>query len=159
MKIKLTLVSTFTLALSSLPAQTQELSQEDAEEAFHTRHAVMELLAYNMGPLGGMARGAVEYDPELAGLHAERLEMLAGLIPEVFMTDTAELELAETRALPAIWEDYQGFTESADALEEAARELGSAVENGEQQAVIEAIQGVGGTCGGCHEDYRAEEEE
>mgnify|MGYP006277986053 CR=1 FL=1 len=124
--------------------------------AIDARRAYFTLLGSNLGPLAAMAKGEAEYDPAQAELHAGNLALLTGYAatPHFPEGSSNEDHPGDTRALPAIWSDFDGFMEryeayvaSVDALEASA---------GEGRAALgQAVAKVGGTCKACHDDFRA----
>lgn len=151
---------TRTLLIFTLPAAfaaTAQISREDARAAHSTRHAVFELLSFNMAPLAQMSRGLEEFDAELAARNARRVQMLAGMIPETFETDTRPAELEESRANPILWDNFSDFADRADDLAMRARELEEAAQSGDQRAFAQAVRTTGQACGACHDLWRLEE--
>ncbi len=61
----------------------------------------------------------------------------------------------KTTALPAIWEKPQEFHADADKLVKAAQAYQLAAASGNLDAAKGALMQVGGTCKGCHEDFRS----
>lgn len=122
--------------------------------AVKARQSQMQLYAFNLGILGGMAQGKAEYDAEAASAAASNLAALTRLNQSALWpagTDSASVE--GSRALPALWEDMPGVMAAGGALAEAAANMESVAGNG-----LEALQGamgpLGGACGGCHKAYR-----
>jgi cytochrome c556 len=102
-----------------------------------------------MKDVGGAAKGlrTGTMPPAEAGA---KLAMLASQIPAVF----EENEITgDSKALPAIWENFDDFTAKAKMLEDAANALVDAANNGGDVAA--AGQAIGGTCGACHKAYQA----
>lgn len=123
--------------------------------AIKARKATMQLYAYNLGQLGAMAKGDMEYDADAAQAAADNLVALSGLNQMAMWPQGSDnTSGAETRALPALWEDMAGVEEAAGALHTAAMSMAEVAGNG-----VEAIQAnmgaLGGGCGGCHKAYRA----
>jgi hypothetical protein len=82
-------------ALSGVTISAQEgpTPEQQAVMATENRQAVFKLLGVNMGPIVGMARGAVPFDASIAERNARRIAMLAPMIPElVGAMDTREFE-------------------------------------------------------------------
>ena len=123
--------------------------------AVKARKSHMQLYAHNLGILGAMAKGEVEYDAGAASAAAGNLASLSTLDQRSYWapgTSTAELG-EETRALPAIWEEGSKAAEIGGQLAEAAAALAAVAGDG-QAALGPAMGGVGRTCGACHEDYQ-----
>ncbi|MDJ0824345.1 MAG: cytochrome c [Rhodobacter sp.] len=124
--------------------------------AVKARKAHMQLYAHNLGILGGMAKGEVEYNAETAALAAGNLATLASMNQMTYWppgTSTAELG-EETRALPVGWEEasMNDVMGKATSLAEAAMAMQAAA--GSLEGVQASIGAIGGACGGCHKVYR-----
>jgi cytochrome c556 len=123
--------------------------------AVKARKAHMQLYAHNLGILGGMAKGEVEYDADAASAAANNLATLSSMSQRSYWapgTSTAELG-EETRALPAIWEEGSKAAEIGGQLAEAAAALAAVAGDG-QAALGPAMGGVGQACGACHKAYQ-----
>ena len=143
-------------SLLTYNATAQDLSQEDAQEAFETRHAVFELLSFSNAPLGQMARGG-EFNQEAAIQAAERVAVLAGMIPELFAVDTSGANVEGTRAADTIWQNKADFDALAMDLQEGAMAAVGILQNQGASGVRAAVQEIGPRCGACHDRFRLEE--
>ncbi len=129
---------------------------ELAAGATETRQAVFKLLGFNMAPISRMARGAMEFDAEMAERNALRIADLAPMIPEVFAVyDTREFDV-ETEALPVIWDNNADFAQKATELRAAAITFAEIASGGDRNTTIAAIRAFGSTCGNCHREYRVD---
>lgn len=147
MKTLSLLVGSAAVLLSSMALAD---GHEDVDPAVSARQAHMQLYSYNLGILGGMAQGKMDYDAELAQMAADNFLALANMSQSTYWPEgTAE----GTKALPAIWENMDDFMSKADNLAvEAATMAGAA---GTDLASLQgAMQGLGGTCSACHREYR-----
>ena len=143
--------------LVAFPALAQE-DEENLPIAVQAREGHMKAYALHLGALGGMAKGDIAYDAEMASAHAGELAALAGLAQTGYWQEgTSSDELEGSRALPAIWEDMADFDAKKEALHQAAMQLETAAGEGQEQLQA-AFGAVGGACGACHKAYRAEEE-
>jgi cytochrome c556 len=120
------------------------------------RQGAMRLLSFANGPVGGMLRGTVPFDAAAAKQAADRVAVIAPMLPGVFATDTSAASGVETEALPAIWTNKADFDMKAANLLAAAQALSAAAATGDQAATMAAAGPVGQACGSCHDDYRAE---
>ena len=59
---------------------TEATSEKHAGAATQYRQAVFQLVRSNMGPLGGMAKGALPFDESVMETNAVRLEQLADMM-------------------------------------------------------------------------------
>ncbi|MAM71475.1 MAG: hypothetical protein CMP91_10065 [Gammaproteobacteria bacterium] len=129
-------------------------AEEQAVVDTETRQAVFKLLAFNMAPLQGMARGG-DYNAEVAIGALENIEVLASMIVPTFGADTSGFNV-ETRALDRIWGDMGGFEQAAMDLVDGANAAIETLNSEGAGGVRSAIQQVGPMCGACHDAYRAE---
>lgn len=144
-----------TAALATLGMTSAAIGQDQKNPAVEARQSLMHLYAFNLGTLGAMAKGEMEYDAEAAQAAAGNLAKLASVNQMAMWpegTDNASIE--GTAALPAIWEDGSDIGDKVQALEDATAALADTAGDG-----VEAIQAgmgaVGGACGACHKAYRA----
>ena len=142
--------------LASAPSAFAEDGPHD--KAIKARQAMFQLYGFNIGILGAMAKEKMPYDAAIATEAANNLSVAANLGQSQLWpqgSDNATEGNASTRALPAIWETYPAIAEKGDALKTAVAALVPVAGNG-----LAALQGamgdVGGSCKGCHDDYRAE---
>ena len=64
----------------------------------------------------------------------------------------------ETEALPAIWENPEGFAEAVMNFQTAAAELDTIAASGDMEAFQTQLRATGGTCGACHDDFRVDDD-
>ncbi len=128
------------------------------EDAIEARRAYFDLFGANIGPLAAMAKGELEYDAELAMLHARNFAAIAAYDPTPhFMANTSNADVpGKTRALPSIWEDQAGFGEKIVGFQQAVEGLQGAAGAGRAE-LGGAVQKLGATCKACHDDFRAKD--
>ncbi len=127
------------------------------ERAVKARQSKMTLYAFNLGLLGGMAKGDIEYDAQAAGLAASNLAALTTVyMPGAWMEGTDNTQMKGTRALPALWlADPAEVGAKGKALRDAAQAF-SQVAGTDLAGLRGGIADVGKACGACHKAYRAE---
>lgn len=142
-----------TALIAALPAGAALAGPEDVAKA---RQGFYKLMGLEMGQLAGMAKGDIEYDADKALGHAADILALTKYNPgDLYAPGTSKADLpGMTRALPAIWEDFEGFRGKGAAFVAAVAELNEAAGNG-RAALAPAVGKLGGTCKACHDDYRA----
>jgi len=151
---KIALASVFTVMAAGAIANSAK-SLKQAEKATELRQSIFSLLGSNMGPLGGMARGKIAFDAEKVGKHALRINQLSMMIADYARTDTSAHKV-KTEALDKIWTQPDNFAKRIKDLTLASANLQKAAATGNEGAIKKAIGGVGRTCGGCHDDFKAE---
>ncbi len=131
------------------------MAQEDFSANLKARQGQFRILAINLGILGDMAKGKMDYDAAAAeaaahSIHGVSMVHQAALWPE----GSDNMSIDGTRALPMIWDDFADFSSKWDALGTAAENLISVAGTG-QEAIGPALGQIGGTCKACHDTYRA----
>jgi len=148
------LLVTGAIVLSSIfsVSTMAQMSDEDAAAAVKRRQSIFQVLAFANGPLGQMARGA-DFDADAAKLAAERVAMLAPMIPGMFAADTRSNGV-ETRAADTIWESQDDFAQMAMDLVEGANAALGILESQGASGVRQAVGQIGPKCGACHDRFR-----
>ena len=114
---------------------------EDRKANFKANNASMRAI--------GAAIGADDF--ETVTLEAERIAAWAMVMPDYFPEGSGE----GTSAKPAIWTDFVGFKDAAEANYYAAQELIAAAAKQDADAAGEALRAIGGTCKGCHQKFKS----
>jgi cytochrome c556 len=125
-----------------------------AHQMVEYRQAVMIIMRSNFAPLVGMATGKIPFDPATAQLRADRVAMLAAMVPDGFVEITKD---EKSRAKSQIWThraDFDGHAKDLVTRAEALAKLlrADATPPGD---FLHAVQAVGGACDDCHDDFRS----
>lgn len=144
------------IAAAILLIPVAAFAQDDAQrDALKARQGYMTAVATNMGPLAAMAKGEVEYDEALATFHARNLAALGAYEVEMhFLPGTAQGEIEGSDALPAAWQNLDDVRAKHNDFTAAAAAAPEGVIGGRAE-VAAVVQGLGGTCKACHDQYRA----
>ncbi|MEO1249236.1 MAG: cytochrome c [Pseudomonadota bacterium] len=152
------LLAAFAIVAASAAALTSTaLADGHLDGAIKARKAIMTLYGANLGPLGAMAKGEMDYDAEAAQAFANNLMAVANIDQRAMWPEGSDSAAMpdKTRALPEIWSNYPDVAEISNALSEASAGLADVAGTG-----LDALRGglgpVGKTCGDCHESFRAE---
>ena len=134
------------------------MSGEAEDKAIKARQAVMQLLAFNLGKLGAMVKGDMAYDAKQAQMAADNLKAVASIRQDAMWPMGTAMEdsgmQGKTWAKKAAWDTYPAVVKKHEAMVMAADKMAAAAGGG-VDAVKGAIGAVGGSCKGCHEDFRA----
>lgn len=103
-------------------------------------------------PVGAMLKGA-PVDAAFAQKEAARIQMTAGMIPEVFQFDTRKFKVT-TKARETVWGKKSDFDKKASDLQTAAATLEMAAKKAVSSGILEAAEKVGNACKACHDDFR-----
>lgn len=129
------------------------ISAEQIEGAVKARHAHMQLYAFHMGTLGGMAQENIPFDADAALAAANSIAALASLDQSGYWLPGSDSDSIEgSRALPAIWAADSKIGEEAMAFSTAAMALPTSV--ADLDALKAGVGQVGAACGSCHRAYR-----
>ena len=145
-----------TLLLTALGAwSSNTLAANDGyQAAIDYRSSIMIIYKWHIGPMFGMATGKIPYDharfqQNAEGLaNAASLDMLAGF-PEGSTDD-------ESEAKAEIWQNWSTFEEKFLALQTESAKLAKVAAGQDRNASVAQLKKTGGTCDGCHDDFREE---
>ena len=145
--MKLRFLAIAALALTS----TFALAQSKPEDMIRIREGGMGILSRNVSALNAMAKGDVPYNKEVAVQKAEFVNVLAA---EIFASGfgAGSDKGWQTRAKPAVWAEADNFKTAQDKLLGALKKVQASA--GDQAALKTAMGDVGGTCKGCHDNFR-----
>lgn len=150
-------IATATLVTLSLAGTAQAQDAKAIEGAIKARQSQMTLFGFNLGLLGGMAKGDIAYDAESAGKAAAGLAALVQLDgSRMWLPGSDNVSAKNTRALPAIWQSGSDVGAKLAALGAAADGMAAAAGT-DLEALRGAMGPLGGACGACHKAYRAPE--
>lgn len=149
------------IALGLSAALTLPLAAQAAEpeDAINYRQSALTVMGWQMGPMGAMAQGDMEYDEKEFATRAHNLAAVAHLPWEGFMEGTlrGDGHGVETGALAKIGDDWEGFEKRREAFKQEAATLAQIVDDGEEfSALRRQVGAVANSCKSCHDDYRAE---
>lgn len=142
------------VSLGAMALADGHFTDRQLQGAIKARQAQMTLYSHNLGTLGGMAKGDIEYDAAAAQAAADNLAALSTMSQAGFWLPGTDSDSMEgTRALPAIWSaDSTAGQLGADMVAAAAAMQAAA---GTDLASLQgAMEALGGACGACHEAYR-----
>jgi len=143
------------LALAiSLPAGAA-ISAGEFDWSIKARKAEMTLRAFNLGQLGAMAKGDVEYNADVAKAAAYNLKVMTTLNGMAMWPKGSDnVALGDkTNALPALWENFPKVIESVEALGAAADVMADAAGK-DLESLQGAMGAVGKACASCHTQFR-----
>lgn len=132
------------------------LALANPEKAIGARKSQMQLYAFHLGLLGGMAKGTVEYDAAAAKAAADNIAALATMNTMAMWPQGSDATAMgdKTRAKLEAWTTWPAIGEESKKMAKASADLAAAAGNG-LDALKAAMGPVGGSCKSCHETYRA----
>lgn len=128
-----------------------------AAEIQEYRETVMHGMGASMKATGMLVKAKVDRQAD-AVHHARNLHEMSGLLCQMFPEGTGPDAGIETRALPAIWQNWSDYEAACTKFAEESKKLVEIAESGDFEAFKAQFGNVGGACGSCHDHFRAEEE-
>ncbi len=130
-------------------------AQDPLKKAIKARQGEMQLRAFNVGPLFGMAKGQIDYDADLAKKLAGNLKLMLDLDNGRAWAKGSDIDnyMGDTTALPEIWTTYPEIGKYGKKYATAVNELAAEAGNG-VDALKSKIGAVGKSCKGCHDEFR-----
>ena len=150
------IVKCLTIACALMvPASTIQAADAN-EKAINARKGLMQAIVHQMGGLGAMAKGKMDYDAERAKIWAGNLDLLARVNQRSMWPPGSGSDAypGKTRALPDIWSTYPKVAEKNADFAKAAANLATTAGDG-LEALQMGMRAVGKSCGGCHKPFRA----
>jgi len=138
-------------------AGAHENHAHDFKAQIGARQGQFRLIAYNLGLLGSMAKGDIDYESEVAGTAASNLVAVSSLAQNHWPAGSDAMAIDGTRAEPMIWDDFDDFASKWQDFGAKAAELQAVAADG-QAGLGPAIGALGETCKACHESYRTPDE-
>ena len=132
---------------------SQARAVDEPESVIKYRQSVMKSIGGHMGSIVGVVKGEVSYVDHVAA-HAQGINAMSKLLPGIFPEGTSQLESANTRARPEIWDDFSKFEAAAKALEVESAKMIEVAASGDLGAIGGQLQNMGKACGGCHKPFR-----
>ncbi len=127
------------------------LAQGEEEGVVAYRGKIMRVNGASMGAINDVLKFNLSGGNEHIVAHAETLQRESQLVASAF---EQEVMSDESRALPAIWQQWDEFVTAADALGQASAKLAEVAKGGDQAAIMAEVRAVGEACSGCHDTFR-----
>jgi cytochrome c556 len=139
------------IALSALLAN-QAFAQVKPEKAIEYRQSVMTVISWNFGQMNAMVKGEKPYDKEAFARNAAIVAYMSPLAIEGFTPGSEKGH--DTTAKPEIWTKMDDFKSKMDKQNSEVTKLAAVAKTGTFDEIKKQFGVAGGTCKGCHDDYR-----
>jgi cytochrome c556 len=144
------LISLLTAVAVTMGISANAAADTTPEDAADYRAAIMTTLRGHLVAASMTMRGLVDDNGQIAN-HARGIANSAMEFDNIFQEGS---NVGESEALPVIWEEPEEFAAAIAKLQEAAAALVEAAERGDAEAIGGAFRNLGGSCRGCHDQYR-----
>ncbi len=134
------------------------VAADAVEDTIKSRQGFYRVVVHNAGQLFAMAKGEMEYDAARATTAANNLVALSTLDNgTLWVADSSKENYpGKTRALQKIWDTYPAVLERMETWKQAVAAV-AGVAGGGVEALRTKISDLGGSCKGCHDNFRAKE--
>jgi cytochrome c556 len=123
------------LAATAVLLSTPALAE--VPQAVKARQGQFNIMALNLGILGGMARGTVDYDAEAAQAAADSLVAVSNISqPALWPAGTDTMSIDGTRAMPAIWDNLDDVLAKWASFGEAATAMAAVAFIGRMRSLV-----------------------
>ena len=129
------------------------LAQTGAADTIKARQAGMKVVGASFKGVMDQSRGTP--DAAVVKKHATALVAQSGKIAGWFGPGTATAPGVKTAALPTVWSNAAGFRTAAVNYDTQAKKLLALANAGDVAAIPAQARALGGTCKGCHDDFKA----
>lgn len=126
------------------------------EELVETRQDNMETFGDSAKTISKFIKGEAGTVEDVQAAAVDMAEV-AERLPDLFPEGTGQ-GVSDSAALPAIWENPEDFASRVEDAQAAIADFQPAAESGDPDAIRAAFAVVGQACGGCHDNFRAEDD-
>ncbi len=131
-------------------------SSADKSAAIKDRQALMQTILKNWKPIKAFAKSGAGSNADVVK-HAKAINATTDQMLAVFPKGSGRGDFSDkqTRALPAIWKNWEGFKKANQTLSNESAKLASIAASGDKQAIAKQVGAMGKLgCGGCHKPFR-----
>ena len=121
------------------------------EYAVAYRQGIMTAMAWNIGPLGKMIKGDLEFDAARFAFLAQRAALLAPMALEGFTPNTAAVK---SHAKAELWQHQDDFKQRLEDLQTATAELAKIATAGDETRMRLLFGDTVKICKSCHDEYQ-----
>lgn len=117
------------------------------------RHALMDLVYANFGPIGAMVKGEIPWDDARVAGYGKDLKAIASL--NAMRGWPAGSEGGDS--LPEIWTRMDEFQKKMEAFQAEASKLGDVAASGDRDAIKAQFGATGKACKSCHDAFKKDD--
>jgi cytochrome c556 len=148
------LVLAIAATISTLGLSFAVFADTTPQDAFEYRSAVMTSLRGHIVAVSKTVRGQVEDN----GFLVKHAEGLANGVAEMEYIFQKGSDVTDSDALPVIWEDTEKFAAAIEQAKTATQAFVEVAASGDRAAIGAAFRDVGGSCRGCHDNFRVSDD-
>ena len=128
-------------------------SLADSKGIIKYRQNVMKATGGHMGAIVDILKNRLPLADHIVD-HARSIQQNSKMTLAMFPIGSG---LGDTKAKPAIWENWSKFESAVNAFVSESSKLVKVAESGDMKALAKQFRATGKTCGGCHKNFRKRE--
>lgn len=142
---------------AAAPAPVATVSPEEGAKIADARHEGFEAIGKSMKAIGDQLKAG---SPDVAVIqtNAAKIAEAAPKVKDWFPAGSGPDVAPKSEALPAIWEKPADFAAAVDKFVAEAAKFNTTAQAGDVAAIGAGMKALGGTCKGCHDQFKKEEE-
>ena len=125
-------------------------SLADSKGIIKYRQNVMKSTAGHMGAIVDILKNDLPLQAHILD-HARSIQQNSKMTLAMFPKGTG---LGNTKAKPAIWENWSKFESAVKAFVRESAKLTKVAESGDIKTFAKQVRATGKACGGCHKNFR-----
>ena len=125
-------------------------SLADSKGIIKYRQNVMKATGGHMGAIVDILKNDLPLQAHILD-HARSIQQNSKMTLAMFPKGTG---LGNTKAKPAIWENWSKFESAVQDFERESAKLAKVAESGDMEALAKQVRATGKTCSGCHRNFR-----
>lgn len=153
-KMSRKLISFITAVAVTTGISVHAVADTTPEDAYDYRTAIMTTLRGHLVAASMTMRGLVDDHGQIAN-HARGIAYGVNELHNIFQEGS---NIGDSEALPVIWEDTEEFAAAITKVQEAAAAFVDAADGGDAAAIGGAFRDLGGSCRGCHDEFRLDQD-
>ena len=145
------------LLLAASTLSTAALAQGQptkAEQTLKYRKAVYQVMAWNFGPMAGMAQDKIPFNAAAFAMRAQRVAELAPMLAESYSPETQGV--AGSKLKPEAWQNRADFDAKLKDLVDRSATLAQVAAGGDAAKTKAAFFDTANACKACHDKYKAD---
>jgi cytochrome c556 len=126
-----------------------------AEKTLTYRKALYQVMAWNFGPMAGMAQDKIPFNATEFALRAQRVAAITPMLSESYSPDTQGV--ANSKLKPEAWQNRADFDAKLKDLVDRSATLAEVAKGGDPAKTKAAFFDTANACKACHDKYKAKD--
>ena len=141
------------IAVAAVAVLLPAAALAEKNPAIGYRHAAMDLIYANFGPIGAMIKGEIPWDDARVAGYGKDLKAISGLNLLRGWPPGSE----GSDSLPEIWTKMDEFQKKMEAFQAEAAKFGDVAASGDREAIKAQFGATGKACKSCHDAFKKDD--